>query len=606
MTRLWTLMPAAGRPGRTAALVVLTLLAPLLVLLAMLPDRAEQTVPTAIVNLDVPVADAATPVAAGKLLTENLLTADGGLQWTLTDTATADAGLASGRFHAVVTIPAGFSQNVATIATDDPEQAQLQVQTSTRHGYLSGVIAAALAAGLPAGVSAELTSGYVSGTLGAYTDLHQGIGQAASGAHTMAAGMTAAAAGAADLATGTEQLSAGIGEIGGVLDALPQGARDLGALSAQASVDAADLARSLGAQTVRAEELALAQDVGVLALDALLAQITLDPAAPSGDLLDELAALRAGAAALAAQLQDQTGALGADALEAAGLAVGARVVADLSLPVADGLGRLAVAEEAAASGAGELADGMGALQTGLEELAGGSDQLAAGLDTVSADIPSYTADQQKSIASVVATPIGVQSASVGGPATWRAASVAALAPVALWLGALATFLVIAPYARSALGTPASARRIAADGALIAVTAAVVQALLIGLGVAVLGVAPERVAATFGFAVIVAVCFALVHQALCALLGRAGLLVSLVALGLQLMAAGTLGSAAAAPLSLLPLSLAMQGAQALVGGSLHEVLQAAFGLAVWAVVAFPAAVIGVNRARRPAAAVLAAA
>ncbi|MDX2375701.1 hypothetical protein M4I32_02690 [Microbacterium sp. LRZ72] len=606
MTRLWSLVPATpGRRWRAMAVVALAVLAPLLILLAMLPHRSAETVPAAIVNLDVPIEDAGAPVAAGKLLTENLLTADDGLAWTLTDAATADAGLSSGAFQAVVTVPAHFSKDVATMATDDPARARLHVQTSTAHGYLSAVVADALATGLPHGVAADLTSGYVSGTLGAFADLRTGIGQAATGAHGLTEGIDAAGEGAAALETGAAELGTGIGEIARVLEALPQGARDLGALSGAASADAAELAGSLGAEAVRAEELALAQDLGVLAIDELEALIALDPTLPAGELLDEIDALRGGAAGVAAQLQEHTGVLAGDALDAAALSVGADVVADVAGPVAEGLGEVAAAEAAAAAGAGELAAGAGELQAGLGELADGSGELADGLDTAASDIPGYTADQQKKIAGVVADPIGVDTAAAGGPPTGRAAAVAALAPVALWLGALAASLVIAPFSRAALATPASARRIAGDAAVVAVAVGVVQAVLVWVGIAILGVAPDRVAVAFGLTVIMAVCFALVHQALCGLFGRGGLVISVIALGLQVVAAGTMGavtagSIAATPLGLLPLSLGLQGTQALLGGSLHAVLQAAIGLTLWAALAALAAVVAVARARHAAA------
>jgi len=45
-----------------------------------------------------------------------------------------------------------------------------------------------------------------------------------------------------------------------------------------------------------------------------------------------------------------------------------------------------------------------------------------------------------------------------------------------------------------------------------------------------------------------------------------------------------------------LSLALQGAQALVGGSLHAVLNAAIGLVLWGAVGALATVLAIRRAR----------
>ncbi|WP_100811228.1 MULTISPECIES: YhgE/Pip domain-containing protein [unclassified Microbacterium] len=602
MTSFWSLVPApAGSRRRAAAIIVLAVAAPLIILLTMLPHRSDETLSAAIVNLDTPIEQAGEPVAAGKLLTENLLTSPDGLTWTLTDASTASAGLTDGSFQAIVTIPADFSQNVATLGSADPTVAQLQVQTSTRHGFVEGRVADAVAAGLPRGVAAELTSGYVAGTLGAFAELSGSLGQAASGAKELTSGIEGAGEGAGGIEAGSSDLAAGIGEIARILDALPQGARDLGTLSGAASADTAALAASVAAEALVAEELALAQDLGVAELDAIAALIALDPARPAGDLLADITALRAQAAAAAARLQTHAGALAGDSVDAAAVAIGAGALAEVAAPVAVGLGQLAQAEAEAAAGARALAEGAGELRAGLGELATGSGALASGLDTAAADIPAYSADQQKTIAGVVADPIGVDTASVGGPSSARAAAVAALVPVALWLGALATSLVVAPFSRAALGTPASARRIAGQAAIVGAVVGIVQALLVWVGVALLGVAPDRMAVAFALSIVMSVCFALVHQALCGLLGRAGLVVSVVALGVQVVAAGIAGpvpadSIAAGPLALLPLSLGLQGTQALLGGSLHAVLQAAIGLVIWAGVAALGAVAAVARAR----------
>lgn len=600
MTGLSGLLMGAGR-GRAIALAAFAIIIPLLVMLTLLPRQAQEQVPVAIVNLDVPLENGGTPVAAGKLVTENLLTANDGIAWTLTDTATADQGLAMGTYLAVVTIPADFSKDVATLGTDDPTRAELTVQTSTRHGYLSGVLAQALAAGLPRGVEAQLTSGYVSGTLAAFTELHTGIGQAADGAGELAGGIRDAAGGAAVLAQSQRELVTGLQGIGTVFRALPTGVRDLGALSAAAGSDAAALAGSLAGAALDAEALSLAQDAAVADLDVLAALISADPTAPAGDLLDDILALRGGAAAIASDLQGRAGALAGDAVEAAELAIGADVVADLAAPAASALAELAAAQQAAVTGASELATGAAELASGLDTAAGAAGELASGLDEAASSIPSYSSAQQQSIASTVASPIGVATTSIGGPDSALAAAVAALAPVSLWLGALATFLVVAPFARSALVTPATSAHIAADAALVAGGIAVVQSLLVWLGIAVLGVAPDRIAVAYGLTLAVAVSFTLFHQALTALFGRAGLIVSVLALGIQLVAAGTLqpvteGSLAATPFSILPLSIALQGADALIGGSLHEVLGAAIGVLLWAAAAFAGTVVGVRRAR----------
>ena len=141
-------------------------------------------------------------------------------------------------------------------------------------------------------------------------------------------------------------------------------------------------------------------------------------------------------------------------------------------------------------------------------------------------------------------------------------------------------------------------RIATDGALVAIGVGAVQAVLVWIAMALLGATPERLLVAFGLILAAAIAFALVHQALVALLGRIGLVLSAVALGLQLVASGTLVAGVHDPtVALLPLSVALQGGEALMGGSLHAVLASAVGLGIWAVLAVFATAFAVARERR---------
>lgn len=604
MKRIWSLVTAPARGQRrwqVGLALVLVALAPFVVVLTLAPQRdSDTTVPVALVNQDVPVKSGDTYLAVGKLLTQNLVSA-GAVDWVLTDTVTATTGLADGDFLAVVTIPEDFSQTATTIATDAPTVSTLSVQTSTAHGYVGGVIAQALSTGIPAGVSTQLTQQFLEGTLTAFTDLNTGISAAASGAGGISEGLAAATDGAGLLADGNATLAEGLGTMTGVLAQLPAGARGLGDLTAAGAVASGDLSLRLLGRSAEAGAIDLAQDDTVAALALLADRILADPTAPASSLAADVASLQALAAGIDASLAGQSEALAGDAVTAGEVAVGAGVISALSAPVAEGLGQLSKAAGVATRGAETIAEGGRGLTAGLSALTTGSDSLASGLADAAASIPSYTTTQSADIATVVAKPITVHTTSTGGPATGIASSLATLAPIAQWLGAIATFLIVAPFARGALTTAAPARRIAGDGALVVTALALVQALLVWGALLFSGISGERFAVAGAFAAIMALSFAFVHQALVAFLPRAGLILSITFLGLQIAAAGTLSPqalspAASGPLSILPLSIALQGTQDLVGGSLHGVLASVTGLALWAVVGLLGTVAAVRRAR----------
>ncbi|WP_460776488.1 YhgE/Pip domain-containing protein [Microbacterium sp. GXF7504] len=604
MKRLWTLVTAPARGQRrwqVALALVLVAIAPFVVVATLAPqEEGASAAPVALVNLDVPVQEDGTYVAVGKLLTQNLVSADA-VDWVLTDTATAEAGLASGDYLAVVTIPEDFSQTATTLGSDAPKASTLTVTTSTAHGYLGGVVAQALASAVPAGVSAELTQQFVAGTLSAFSALNSGIGTAAEGADMIAGGLGQARDGAQLLAEGSAALADGLGTMEQVLATLPESARGLGALTAAGAATSGELALELLGRSAEAAVIDLGQDDTIAKLDALIARIDADPTAEASTLLADLDTIRQHAAEIDHALAGQAAALAKDAGTAGEVAVGAAGIAAISGPVADGLGQLAQAADAAAAGAGQIAGGNEGLAGGLGQLTDGSASLAEGLTQAADSIPAYTTDQQQDIATVVAQPITVDTTNEGGPSTALASSLAALAPIAQWLGAIATFLLVAPFARGALTTAAPARRIAGDGMLVVTAVAVVQALLVW-GVLLFADLPaDRVALAGGFAVLMALSFAFVHQALVAFLPRAGLIVSIAFLGLQIAAAGTISPqaltpAAAGPLAILPLSVALQGTQDLVGGAVSGVLAAAIGLALWAVIGLLGTIVAVHRAR----------
>ena len=115
-----------------------------------------------------------------------------------------------------------------------------------------------------------------------------------------------------------------------------------------------------------------------------------------------------------------------------------------------------------------------------------------------------------------------------------------LGPIGLWLGAMALFLVFQPFTREALASTAPTGRLVARtlfrGSLVGLVqaAAVVVLMHTALGVE-WALAPQ----TFAFSVLLAVAFMAVHAFLHSWLGRAGTIVSLVLVVLQLAGEGAL-------------------------------------------------------------------
>ena len=220
-----------------------------------------------------------------------------------------------------------------------------------------------------------------------------------------------------------------------------------------------------------------------------------------------------------------------------------------------------------------------------------ADGLAKGADQV----PTYDESTRTKLAEVVATPVTAER-----PTSLFAdiANTTFLAAIALWLGGLASFVVLRAVPAGALTSMKASWRLAAEALLPGAAIAAVQALAL---TAVLQVLLElnagQVAQLLPFLLLAGVAFAAVNQALVAWFGGIGRFVS-VAL-VVLAAAGAITSAVPELLDVvtpfLPLTPALEGARAIVSDG-TGVLGSVGLLLVWLVIGVTAAVLAVARRR----------
>ena len=338
-------------------------------------------------------------------------------------------------------------------------------------------------------------------------------------------------------------------------------------------------------------------------------------AAGAAALQQGTAGVAAGTAALAAS---------APALEAgiAQAATGADAVADGAAKMAKGMGTLADGAKAlgsgaraAATGADRLADGTSAAAKGADQIVAGIDGAAEGARLVAADVDGLASDgvavaddaadlatgladrsaeldvlpehARDALDELVAAPVAVTGARLNAYATEGTALAPLLAALALWIGALAAFLVLPAF----LGRRDTARpwRRALAGFGAAAILGIVQALLLVVALRLgVGIEVARLPELVAVAALAAVAFVAVNQALVALFDYRGWLVSLVLLAIQVAAVGALYPAATAPELLqllrlvLPMAFAVDAFRALVAGGGPDLAPAVVGLVVWLV------------------------
>ena len=226
-------------------------------------------------------------------------------------------------------------------------------------------------------------------------------------------------------------------------------------------------------------------------VDQLATQLPERAAAQQKQLAAGLAQLKSGADQLASgtsQLADNTGALasgvGQSADGAAKLAVGAGSLSSGVDQYASGVAQLisslqkyADGLHQASTGSASLADGLAQLATGSHRLSSGLTQFADQLGKGAEKVPSYSASARSKLATVATQPVA-QASSL--PSVPLVSTTLLLSIVALWLGALATFLVVRPVPSRVLTSSRSSVALVWATVAPGTAVAVVQALVLGV------------------------------------------------------------------------------------------------------------------------------
>jgi putative membrane protein len=424
--------------------------------------------------------------------------------------------------------------------------------------------------------------------------LANGIDTAHAGAGRLAGGLDTASGGADDLANGLAQLDAGAQQLVTGTAQAATGGREL-ASAVDSAADRVVPALRANAHTIQDAANQVARGADLLAADIGAIGTAADQSVRDAEALrDYLAGLPADTPGLADAkaladrlvdsaermrqtvhdadldaLRDRLRTVAATAREVAAAAPhladdiqGARARVD---QLADGLGdiatgaqRLRTGTARAAAGADDLRGGIYQLSTGARQLDGGlgelsagghrladglgdlrsgAAQLASGLANGAARIPGY-GDDPAGRADVLADPVGLDRTVRHPAGTYGVGFAPYFLALALWVGAMITYMVMRPLNRRHLMSGAPAPRVALAGLLPAAAVGFAQATLLFLVVHLgLGLNPVHPLATWGLLLFTAAAFAAIMQLLGAALGTPGRIVALVLLMLQLTSSG---------------------------------------------------------------------
>ena len=217
-----------GRVALVAALMV-PALAVLVLALGVAPalDRTNR-IPVAVVNQDTG--------SEGSALVDDLFdTAE--LAWSAVSERDALAGLEDGAFALALVIPKDYSQQVASVSTDEPEKAVLELVSDGGGNVLATRAGSAVMRQVQARLKARIGEDYLLSVLNdvrgqatrltvtadGSTMLDQGFQALSSGADTIAAGLDRVSEGAGQLSDGLSQTALGAQAAGTGAQALASG-----------------------------------------------------------------------------------------------------------------------------------------------------------------------------------------------------------------------------------------------------------------------------------------------------------------------------------------------------------------------------------------------
>ncbi|MET4583402.1 putative membrane protein [Conyzicola nivalis] len=564
-------------------------------------DTSIDRIPAAIVNEDSLVTTTAPDgseqnVFAGRQLVTELTGSDSqGFDWTITNADDAEAALAAGEVYAILTVPEDFSTSVLSIQSDQPVKSNLTIQTDDAHSYLTGSVLQVVGQTMVGTFGKQITSQYISGLYSGLGGVGTALSTASAGAAELGTGATGIADGATQLGSGATQLAGGASQLGAGLKTYTSGVSSLSSGLAQLNSGAAGLSQlssGVAAYTGGVGQLS----GGLSQVNAGIQANLLIPAeqrAALQTITDQLA----GAAAAGPALSQQT----------AGAITGLQSGIGQS---ASGAARLASAGPALVTGVNGLATGATGLATGASGIADGATQLATGAGTLStgladgaAQVPTQDEDAAAT-AEVAADPVTLSVTTANAVTDIGQVIATFLVPIGLWIGALAVFLVLRPLSRRALASTAVDGRLVfaslARASIVTGAQAVLLVLLMHISI---GVGWNLLPATLLFSLLTAVSFTAFHYLLTTAFGRAGLVISLFLLAIQLTATGgiypieVLSEPFQAISPFLPLTYAVSGMQGIIaGGSVAPVLTAVAVLAGFGILSAILALAAIRRSR----------
>lgn len=425
---------------------------------------------------------------------------------SLASSTASDSALATG----AASVTAGNTKLASSLGTIDSDSL-----TKAQKALDDGDYAAAKSYLQEARAGVQSAKGSATNLATAADQVSTGIGTVHSGAVSLNSGATALKSGlnAIHVALASDS------QLGKALAGLTAGGTNLNTSAGELSAGAQKLADP--ATTAKVKQLATGADQLSNAITTM--------SAAAGDTATGIPALQSGLNTLSSAFTAQDN----------GLVSGAKALDAGSATLAAGLDSAKTGAATLDSGATKVAAATPALASGLTQAQSGANELGTKLADGAEEIPNDSTSVRTARADAVSTPVSTAATHVWQADSWGEGFAPFFIPLALWVGALITWLLLRPLQTRALMTSVSGFRMAwgslNSALLLSVGQVVIMLTVMHFAI---GLNPKNVVATIAFSLLTAAAFFALQQFFQVTLGSAvGKVVIIVLLMVQLASAG---------------------------------------------------------------------
>ncbi|GAA2283235.1 YhgE/Pip domain-containing protein [Streptomyces hawaiiensis] len=183
-------------------------------------------IPVALVNDDKGATADGKKITAGDDITKGLHDSKT-FDWQEVSAAEARRGVEDGSYYLSLTLPADFSERIASSSGNTPETGALQVHTNDANNYIVGQISRTVFSEVRQAASTKTSRSFLDKIFVSFSDIHGKTVKAAQGADRLNGGIDKAEKGSKDLADGLRKAKTGSGKLSTGLKKLHTGSGDV-------------------------------------------------------------------------------------------------------------------------------------------------------------------------------------------------------------------------------------------------------------------------------------------------------------------------------------------------------------------------------------------